>query len=142
MDALLRLLMGPWTTYILWVLHSNGPTRFGELKRRVSGISAKMLTERLRMLEESGVVDRNHQPTVPPQVTYSLTARGQELRQVLDGLSELARRWQLADAETAAAPAEAPATAGVERPEAPRPEAPRAEPRHEAAPRPMVPAAE
>ena len=69
MDSLLRLLMGPWTTYILWVLHSNGPTRFGELKRRVAGISAKMLTERLRMLEESGVVHRDHQPTVPPQVT-------------------------------------------------------------------------
>lgn len=98
MDSLLRLLMGPWTTYILWVLHSNGPTRFGELKRRVAGISAKMLTERLRMLEESGVVLRDHQPTVPPQVTYSLTARGQELRQVLDELSALADRWQAADA--------------------------------------------
>ena len=40
MDALLRVLMGPWTSYILWVLRSNGPTRFGELKRRVTGISA------------------------------------------------------------------------------------------------------
>ena len=86
MDSLLRLLMGPWTTYILWVLHSNGPTRFGELKRRVAGISAKMLTERLRMLEEAGMVLRDHQPTVPPQVTYSLTPRGQELRLVLDEL--------------------------------------------------------
>src|SRR5207249_7933077 len=45
MDRLLRLLTGPWTTYILWVLRSNGPTRFGELKRRVPGVSAKMLTE-------------------------------------------------------------------------------------------------
>ena len=50
MDSLLRLLMGPWTTYILWVLRSNGPTRFGELKRKVPGVSAKVLTERLRML--------------------------------------------------------------------------------------------
>ena len=47
MDALLRLLMGPWTTYILWVLRTtNEPVRFGELKRRVPGISAKVLTER------------------------------------------------------------------------------------------------
>lgn len=97
MDSLLRLLMGPWTTYILWVLRNNGPTRFGELKRRVSGISAKMLTERLRMLEEAGVVFRNYQPTVPPQVTYGLTPRGEELREVLDGLSELALRWQAAE---------------------------------------------
>lgn len=97
MDSLLRLLMGPWTTYILWVLRSNGPTRFGELKRRVAGVSAKMLTERLRMLEDAGVVFRECQPTVPPQVTYGLTARGDELRQVLDGLSELALRWRAAD---------------------------------------------
>ncbi len=97
MDSLLRLLMGPWTTYILWVLRGNGPTRFGELKRRVAGVSAKMLTERLRMLEDAGVVFRDYQPTVPPQVTYGLTARGEELRQVLDDLSGLARRWQTAD---------------------------------------------
>jgi len=97
MDSLLRLLMGPWTTYILWVLRSNGPTRFGELKRRVAGVSAKMLTERLRMLEEAGVVYRDCQPTVPPQVTYGLTPRGEELRQGLDALSEIAARWQAAD---------------------------------------------
>lgn len=111
MDSLLRLLMGPWTTYILWVLRGNGPTRFGELKRRVPGISAKMLTERLRMLEEAGVVYRDYQPTVPPQVTYGLTPRGEELREVLDGLSALAQRWQAADAAAAAArpPIEAPA---------------------------------
>ena len=49
MDSLLRLLMGPWTTYIIYVLRTNGPTRFGELKRKVTGVSAKVLTERLRM---------------------------------------------------------------------------------------------
>lgn len=114
MDSLLRLLMGPWTTYILWVLHSDGPTRFGALKRRVTGISAKMLTERLRMLEEAGVVSRHHQPSVPPQVTYSLTERGQELRQVLNELSALARRWQAAD--ILAAPAPAPALAAAPAP--------------------------
>ena len=55
MDSLLRTLMGPWTTYILWILRSEGPTRFGELKRKVPGISAKVLTERLRMLEAAGL---------------------------------------------------------------------------------------
>ena len=78
MDSLLRLLMGPWTTYILWVLRSNGPTRFGELKRKVPGVSAKVLTERLRMLAEAGVVHRRFEATIPPQVTYSLTARGED----------------------------------------------------------------
>ena len=44
MDFILRMLMGPWTTYILYNLKTHGPQRFGELKRRVAGISAKMLT--------------------------------------------------------------------------------------------------
>jgi DNA-binding HxlR family transcriptional regulator len=105
MDALLRLLMGPWTTYILWVLRSNGPTRFGELKRRVAGVSAKVLSERLRMLVEAGVVHRQFEATIPPQVTYSMTVRGEELREVLDRLNEVAVRWQAADKAAASASA-------------------------------------
>lgn len=102
MDSLLRLLMGPWTTYILWVLRSNGPTRFGELKRKVPGVSAKVLTERLRMLAEAGVVHRRFEATIPPQVTYSLTARGEELKTVLDQLNAIAIRWQATDKAAAA----------------------------------------
>ena len=101
LDSLLRLLMGPWTTYILWVLTSNGPTRFGELKRRVPGISAKVLTERLRMLQDAEVIYRDFQPTIPPQVTYSLTARGQELHEVLKSLSQIAQDWKTVDAARA-----------------------------------------
>jgi len=93
MDALFRLLAGPWTLYILWILRSNGPTRFGVLKRQIQGISAKMLTERLRMLEAAEVIYRDYEPTVPPQVTYGVTERGQELMEVLDDLSVIARRW-------------------------------------------------
>ena len=40
MDSLLKLLMGPWTTYILWLLRSQGPQRFGELKAGMPGISS------------------------------------------------------------------------------------------------------
>ena len=97
MDSLLRLLMGPWTTYILWVLRAEGPKRFGELKRRVSGISAKVLTERLRTLEASEVIERHYEPTIPPQVTYSLTKRGRELDQALDLLGGIAQRWAKED---------------------------------------------
>jgi len=95
MDAILRLLMGPWTTYILWVLADQGPQRFGVLKRQVSGISTRMLTERLRMLQAAGVVWREQTETIPPAVTYGLTERGKELRTVLDSLGEIALRWQL-----------------------------------------------
>ena len=55
MDSILRLLMGPWTTYIIWVLSDKGPQRFGALRRSVPGISTRMLTERLRMLEGAGI---------------------------------------------------------------------------------------
>lgn len=101
MDALLRVLSGPWTIAILWVLRQNGPTRFGELRRKVGGISARVLTERLRRLEAAGLVDRDYRPTVPPQVIYGLSARGGELQGIFDTMSSLARRWAAEDAGTA-----------------------------------------
>lgn len=98
MDFILRMLMGPWTTYIVYNLKTYGPQRFGELKRRVSGVSAKMLTERLRTLEGAGLVTRDYEATIPPKVTYALTARGHELDGVLGTLAEIAIRWQDEDA--------------------------------------------
>lgn len=98
MDFILRLLMGPWTTYVLYNLRTHGPQRFGELKRRVTGVSAKMLTERLRALENAGLVRRHYEATIPPKVTYSLTERGHELDQVLDRLAEIGTRWEAEDA--------------------------------------------
>ena len=98
MDFILRMLMGPWTTYILYNLRTHGPQRFGELKRRVSGISAKMLTERLRTLEGAALVKRDYEATIPPKVTYSLTRRGSELDEVMDRLAEIAIRWEAEDA--------------------------------------------
>jgi DNA-binding HxlR family transcriptional regulator len=97
MDYILRMLMGPWTTYIVYNLRAYGPQRFGELKRRVAGISAKMLTERLRTLEGAGLIRRDYEATIPPKVTYSLTPRGHELDEVLEKLGEVAIRWQAED---------------------------------------------
>jgi DNA-binding HxlR family transcriptional regulator len=117
MDSLLRLLMGPWTTYILFVLRSQGPTRFGELKRRVAGISAKVLTERLRMLADAEIIERHYEPTIPPQVTYKLAPRGHELGQALDHLLTIAKKWQAEDAAAAAnkpKPQPAPGAAAAE----------------------------
>jgi DNA-binding HxlR family transcriptional regulator len=105
MDALLRLLMGPWTTYVLYVLRTNGPTRFGELKRRVAGVSAKVLTARLRMLEESDIIVRHYEPTIPPQVTYALSERGRELADVIDRLDMVAKKWRDEDEARAKKPA-------------------------------------
>jgi DNA-binding HxlR family transcriptional regulator len=97
MDFILRMLMGPWTTYVIYNLKTFGPQRFGELKRRVGGISAKMLTERLRTLEGAGLVTRDYEATIPPKVTYALTKRGHELDEVLANLAEIGIRWEAED---------------------------------------------
>jgi DNA-binding HxlR family transcriptional regulator len=82
-----------WTLYILWILDTKGPLRFGELKREVTGISTKVLTDRLRLLKSIALIHRHYEPTIPPQVTYRLADRGQELSGALDHLYELAVRW-------------------------------------------------
>ena len=97
MDFILRILMGPWTTYVVYNLRTYGPQRFGELKRRVGNVSAKMLTERLRTLENAGVIRREYEATIPPKVTYSLTERGHELDDVLDRLAKIGLRWDAED---------------------------------------------
>ena len=94
LDKVLRLLSGEWTTHILWVLSNNGPTRHGELRRLVDGISSKVLTDRLRMLEAEGVVFRDYEPTVPPKVTYGLTDLGRDVDGALSAMGHIARRWE------------------------------------------------
>lgn len=93
MHGLLTLLTGPWTTYILWLIRSNGEMRFGQVKKQMPGISAKVLTERLRMLEEAGILAREQEATIPPKVTYRFTKRGHELERLLDEVNALASQW-------------------------------------------------
>lgn len=97
MNRLLKDIMGPWTAYAVWVLSNDGPLRFGELKRRVPGVSSKVLTQRLRRLAVAGLVSRRYRPTVPPQVSYRLTPRGRQLSKALNALEVLAFRWDKAD---------------------------------------------
>ncbi|MER5903854.1 helix-turn-helix domain-containing protein [Streptomyces mirabilis] len=60
--------------------------RFTELRGEVEGISHKMLTQNLRMLERNGLVERRVHPTVPPRVEYTLTESGQGLRATVDAM--------------------------------------------------------
>jgi DNA-binding HxlR family transcriptional regulator len=98
---LLNQISGQWTLYIIWMLDTNGALRFGELRREVDGISTKVLTERLRLLESIELVHRHYEPSIPPQVTYTLTERGKELSRTLDHVYELAARWYGTEQETA-----------------------------------------
>ncbi len=100
MDSVLKLLMGPWTTYIVWLLETQGLLRFGAIKARMPAISSKVLTERLRHLEAARLVSRDYRPTIPPQVSYALTQRGHELKGVLNDLCVVALRWEAEDRAT------------------------------------------
>jgi DNA-binding HxlR family transcriptional regulator len=94
MGGMLELLTRPWTLHILWSLSHDGPTRFGVLRRKVEGISSRVLTERLRTLEAAGFVFRHYEQTIPPSVTYGITERMKDIEKVLAQLEDLARNWQ------------------------------------------------
>jgi len=104
MGSLLRILAGPWTLHIVWILTSEGPTRFGTLRQKIAGISAKVLTERLRLLETEGFVLRQYEASMPPKVTYAPTGRKHELSPILCQLNQLAASWYGPAVGPAAAP--------------------------------------
>jgi DNA-binding HxlR family transcriptional regulator len=93
------ILDGKWTLLVIRDL-LTGTKRFSELRASLIGISPKTLTDRLRALRDSGLVERVAYAEIPPRVEYSLTARGLALKPVLDALAE----WGLATA-----PSEVPA---------------------------------
>jgi DNA-binding HxlR family transcriptional regulator len=92
--GLLELLARPWTMHVLWALSNNGPMRFGVLRQQVEGISSRVLTERLRTLEDARFIFRHYEPTIPPAVTYGITDRMKDIQKVLHQLEELSRKWQ------------------------------------------------
>jgi DNA-binding HxlR family transcriptional regulator len=75
-----------WTTPILWQLHTHGPQRFNDLRDLVGGITAKVLTQRLRQLERDGLVIRTTYPEIPPRVVYEITDLGRSLAPVFASL--------------------------------------------------------
>ena len=75
---ILNVIANRWSVLIISIL-STDTMRFGELRRSISGISTKVLTDRLRRLEEMGLVYRQVHPTSPPSVEYSLTQLGNSL---------------------------------------------------------------
>jgi DNA-binding HxlR family transcriptional regulator len=74
-----------WGLLILYEL-SRGTRRHGELRRAISGVSQKMLTQSLRTLERDRLVRRTIYPIVPPRVDYALTPLGETLMQPLSAL--------------------------------------------------------
>ncbi|MFI5750050.1 winged helix-turn-helix transcriptional regulator [Streptomyces sp. NPDC051644] len=79
-----------WTTPILWTLNMHGRQRFVELERRITRITPKVLTQRLRQLERDGMVVRTYHPEVPPRVEYEISELGRSLAPLFAHLAEWA----------------------------------------------------
>jgi DNA-binding HxlR family transcriptional regulator len=86
--TVLDLIANRWSALVMGKL-VDGPQRFGGLRRAVGGISQKVLTQNLRMLERDGLITRTVRPTTPPSVTYALTDLGRDVAGLLVSL----RTW-------------------------------------------------
>ncbi|MER5887498.1 helix-turn-helix domain-containing protein [Streptomyces sp. NPDC001941] len=88
-----------WALLIIEALGER-TLRFSELRDQVDGVSHKMLTQNLRMLERNGLLYREVHPTVPPRVEYTLTEPGRALRSAVDVMCDWTQRY-LGDIEDA-----------------------------------------
>ncbi len=83
LDRLVEEIIGrvadKWTMILLEILHDNGMIRFSQISKLVPGISQKMLTKTLRLMERDGLLTRTVHPVVPPHVDYRLTELGKSL---------------------------------------------------------------
>jgi DNA-binding HxlR family transcriptional regulator len=86
-EMTLNIIGGRWKVLILWQLF-QGERRFSELFRALQGIIQKMLIQQLRELEKAGIVHRQVQAQIPPQVEYSLTPLGESLSPAVDTMCE------------------------------------------------------
>jgi len=87
-----EIISGKWTLLIIRDLVS-GVKRFNQLERSLRGISPKTLSERLRSLEEGGIIARQTFAEVPPRVEYSLTKKGFDLIDVIESMRIFGQRW-------------------------------------------------
>ncbi|AAM85375.1 hypothetical protein y1807 [Yersinia pestis KIM10+] len=83
---ILKRVTSRWGVLVLIAL-SNETLRFSALRRKIGGVSEKMLAQTLQHLEEDGFIDRTAYPVVPPHVEYSLTPLGKEIQEQVEGLT-------------------------------------------------------
>lgn len=84
----LSIMGGKWKPVILWHLAVEGVRRYGEIKKSVTGITHKMLSQQLKELEWDGLIHRQEYHQIPPKVEYSLTDKGASLMPVLKTMCE------------------------------------------------------
>ncbi|WP_339267692.1 helix-turn-helix domain-containing protein [Paenibacillus sp. FSL R5-0744] len=87
-SKVLDIISNKWTALVIYAME-DGIIRYSDIRRRIEGISKKMLTQTLRQLERDGLVKREITPSVPPIVEYSLTPLGVSLLEPMRALN----RW-------------------------------------------------
>ncbi len=92
--ACAEIIGAKWTALLVHDL-SEGPRRFSQLERSCVGISPRTLSERLRVLEDEGIVARHSYPESPPRVEYELTQKGEALLPIIDAMREFGHDWGL-----------------------------------------------
>jgi DNA-binding HxlR family transcriptional regulator len=93
-DLTLSVIGGRWKGLVFWNLR-DGARRYGELKKILIGINDKMLSQVLKELEKSGVVDRKVFEVMPPKVEYSLSEEGKKLLPVMKLMSEWGGKFEI-----------------------------------------------
>lgn len=83
----LKRLIGRWSLLVLLALDEE-TLRFGELRRKIGGVSERMLAQTLRFMEEDGFVERIAYEVIPPHVEYRLSPLGHEARDRVTGLAD------------------------------------------------------
>jgi DNA-binding HxlR family transcriptional regulator len=82
-----------WSGAIIVVLLEGGAMRFSEIAQAIPQLSDRLLSERMKELEQRGIVERNVKPDTPGKVTYALTEMGRELAPTLQQLKSWSHRW-------------------------------------------------
>lgn len=87
-----ELIGGRWTGAVIQVL-LRGPSRYATIRSAIPDISDRMLSDRLRILEEEGLVERRVVPETPVRVEYELTQKGRSLEPALGAIGSWAEKW-------------------------------------------------
>lgn len=87
-EVTIECIGGKYKALILELLINEGTKRFNELKKYISTISQRTLTNQLRELEDDGLIKRVVYPEVPPRVEYSITEKGRSLEKILELMCE------------------------------------------------------
>lgn len=92
-DKYLSLISTKWTAHIVWLLSQNEEMRFGQIQKQLALVSSKVLTQRLKLLQQHAFIWRRQEETVPITVYYGLTDKGKELATVVDIIVNNANAW-------------------------------------------------